>query len=475
MTGKADIAVIDVGKTNIELWVANKDGTLLESRSTSNSVLDGQTWRYHDLEGNSIWLITTLAELCKRHPIRTIVPVGHGSGGVLVGSDVDGAGAGQALPMIDYEQACPADIDAEYRKKAGTFEDRGSPVMMASTHAARQLLWMERIYPAEFCNARHFLNIAQFWGWWLTGVAASEYSAMGAQSHLWNVPQRRWTPNVLEQGWETLMPEFKAAWNPLGPVREDLVQRFDLPQDMVVLTGAHDSTANFFRYLAAQVKDFTLVSTGTWVVALSHDVETGKLDQSLGTTINADMDGNPIGGALTMGGREFSAIAGADTINEVAEQKVVARLIARGTMAMPSFGDNDGQFPGSARRGHIVGAPPENQAERAALAVLHSALLTVTCTDFLDGGSRLILDGTFLKDPMYAQIVAALRPGLRTEASHETHGVVAGALQLACRASGSPSTPLTLEPVVPIVLPGLTEYATQWREAANRQGGQSYD
>lgn len=471
MSGDGDIAVLDVGKTNVDLWVACGDGTLLESRSLRNDILEGPPWRHHDLTRTSIWLAETLSELCNQHPIRRLVPVGHGSGGVLTGPDPAAKDAGSALPMIDYEQPCPPDIDKEYRRKAGTFEDRGSPVMMASTHAARQLFWMERAEPVAFNDASTYLNIAQFWGWWLTGVAASEYSAMGAQSHLWNVPQRRWAPIVSEQGWQRLMPEFRAAWVPLGPVREDLVRRFRLPEDLIVLTGAHDSTANFFRYLASGQREFTLVSTGTWVVALSRDADVWKLDESLGTTINADMEGAPVGGALTMGGREFSAIVGEDWSGERADVDVLARVVARGTIAKPSFGDSEGQFPGSARLGRILGPMPENLAERTALAVLHAALLTVTCAEVLKGGTRLILDGTFLREPLYAPLVAALRSGHATEVSHETRGVVAGAVHIACRELSLAQPPLELERVIPIEIPGLTDYARRWRMAADHQGG----
>lgn len=473
MTGSGEIAVLDVGKTNVDLWVASADGALLESRSVRNRVLDSPPWRHHDLNSLGAWLTETLAELASRHRIQVLVPVGHGSGGVLVGPDPDGKDMGTALPMIDYEQSCPTEIDAEYAAKAGTFEDRGSPIMMASTHAARQMLWMERSDPAAFGNAAHYLNIAQFWGWWLTGVAASEFSAMGAQSHLWNVPQRRWAPIVEGQGWQRLMPAFQPAWAPLGPVRNRLAQDSGLPKDMRVLTGAHDSTANFYRYLAAGLTDFTLVSTGTWVVALSREGDTAHLDQMRGTTINADMEGNPVCGALTMGGRAFSAVAGPEWDGQPAALDVLARLVAQGTMALPSFSHNEGQFPGSAGQGHIVGPQPDTQAERTALAVLHAALLTVSCANVFKGGKRLILDGTFLKEPLYAPLVAALRPGCKTEVSHETNGVVAGAVQLARRDMSASMTPLPLETVTPIAIPGLAEYAKQWLETAEQQGGRA--
>lgn len=473
MSGSGEIAVLDVGKTNVDLWVASADGDLLESRSIQNRVLDSGPWRHHDLNSLGAWLTETLAELGRRHRIRVLVPVGHGSGGVLVGSDPDGANMGAALPMIDYEQTCPSEIDAEYATKAGSFEDRGSPIMMVSTHAARQMLWMERADPAAFANAAHYLNVAQYWGWWLTGVAASEFSAMGAQSHLWNVPERRWAPIVEDQGWQRLLPGFRPAWEPLGTLRNRMAQEAGLPEGIRVLTGAHDSTANFYRYLAAGLTDFTLVSTGTWVVALSREGDTASLDQMRGTTINADLEGNPVCGALTMGGREFSAIAGPDWDGQPAALDVLARLVGQGSMALPSFGHNEGQFPGSAGQGRMIGPQPVTQAERTALAVLYIALLTVACADVFKGGKRLILDGTFLKEPLYAPLVAALRPGGQTEVSHETNGVVAGAVQIARRDMSASMTPLPLETVTPIAIPGLADYAQQWRMAAKKQGSRA--
>ena len=264
------------------------------------------------------------------------------------------------------------------------------------------------------------------------------------------------------------MPDFRPAWAPLGYVRSSLVERYRLPEDLTILTGAHDSSVNLYRYLAAGLSDFTLVSTGTWVVAMSDTADTGALDQKRGTSINADMLGNPVGGALTMTGRAFSALAGPDWNGETADAEVIARLVGQGTMALPTFGENDGQFPGSARRGRITGPPPDSQAERTALAVLHSALLTVTCANVLGGADRMIRDGSFLKEPLYAPLVAAIRPGLRTELSDAPYGVVVGAVHLAGHATRGANAPLALETVAPLAVPGLADYASRWRAAADQ-------
>ena len=393
----------------------------------------------------------------------------------MTGDDPDAGGTGLALPMIDYEQPCPHEIDAEYKRKAGSFEDRGSPVMMASTHAARQLFWMERAEPEGFAQARHYLNIAQYWGWWLTGEAASEYSAMGAQSHLWNVPRHRRSPIVESQDWERLMPDYRPAWTALGTIRKELVRRLGLPDGIRVLTGAHDSTANYYRYHADGLRDFTLVSTGTWIVALSREADLSALDEARSATINADMEGNPVGGALVMGGREFSAIAGKNWSGAHADPEVLARIVERKTFAIPSFSKNEGQFPGSGGRGRILGPPPQDQDERTALALLYTTLLTVTCADVLNGGDTLVLDGTFLKEPLFAPLVAALRGTRPTLLSDEPHGVVAGAVRLVDHGAEDRPKRVSLDQVAPANVPGLAEYFEHWRSAANEKGHTKHD
>jgi sugar (pentulose or hexulose) kinase len=466
-TGPGEIAVLDAGKTNLKVCVTDRDGTVIETATTANVTRPGPLWRHHDLGALAPWVGATLGDLARRHPLRVVVPVGHGSGGVLVAADPDAGGTGAALPMIDYEDAFPPDLDAAYATLAGSFEDRGSAVMMASTHAARQLFRMQAEAPGAVAGAAHYLNVAQYWAWWLSGVAASEHSAMGAQSHLWNVPRRRFAPIVARQGWERLMPPFRPAWEVLGPVRPALAARFGLPEGLSVLTGAHDSSANLYRYRAAGLTDFTLVSTGTWIVAMSREAPVARLAEARGMTINADMEGAPVGGALTMGGRAFSAVAGPDWQGARADHAALARIVAQGTMALPSFGANEGQFPGSAGRGRIAGPPPATQDERTALAVLHAALLTHACAEALGGGERLILDGTFLQDPAFAPLVAALRPGRLTQVSPDPNGVAGGAARLAGHATRDRPAPIRLNTPPPLPpLPGLDRYAAAWAAAA---------
>ncbi len=463
---QARVAVLDIGKTNVKLSAASPAGAILETVSIANPTREGPPWRHHDLTALGEWVFSSLAALDRRHAFDAFVTSGHGSGGVLVGADPDEGGDGAALPMVDYEQALPPDIAVGYAPQCGTFFDRGSAVMHGATHQARQMYWMEKAEPQAFAGARWFLGVPQYWTWRLSGVAVSEMSFLGAQSHLWNVVERRWSPIVMKRGWQRLMPPFAAAWARVGRIRPSLAARYGLPPDIEILAGIHDSSANFYRYQTAGLSDATVVSTGTWIVALSGSVSPSLLDEHRGMTCNSDVHGRAVGGALTMGGREFSILAGPQQEDRPVSAETVQALVERGTMALPSFGNDDGLFPGSAAQGRILGPAPANAEERKALAVLYTALLAVECLDALGSDGLAVLDGSFLREPLFAALVAALRPDGRTLYSLEAYGVGSGAALLAGHLTRRAETPIALNaPVsIPGIGPSLAAYADRWRQ-----------
>jgi sugar (pentulose or hexulose) kinase len=463
------VAVLDVGKTNVKISAVSLDGDIFETVSAHNPVLPGPPWRHHDLDGLSEWIFSTLAELCRRYPITHVATCGHGAAGVLTGADPDGPGGGALLPMIDYEQPYPAHLADAYVPLSGTFYDRGSAIMGASTHQARQLFWMQNERPDAVAAARWYHGLPQYWSWRLSGAAVSEYSYMAAQTHFWNAIDQKFAPIVALQNWQRLIPPFAHAWQTIGPVRPALVRRYGLPDSLSIHAGAHDSSVNFYRYQATGLSDFAIVSTGTWVVALADGVKPELLDEHKGMTLNSDVYGRPLGGALTMGGREFSHVAGVQEAGAFADINSVARLIEQGTMALPIFGIDPGQFPGSVGRGRIAGPAPKDAQERLALAVLYVALLTVECIDVLDSQRLTVLDGGFLHDPLYAGLIAALRPHATTMFNAESYGCASGAALLCSHTQRTKPAHLSLgTPSLPKKIPGLAGYAARWREAARQ-------
>ncbi len=454
------IAVLDIGKTNVKLSIADAAGKVRETLSTPNAALEPPPYRHHDLAALEAWLLDGLSALSRRHAVAAIVPVGHGSAGVLVDA------AGPVLPMVDYEADAPAEITALYRTLAGDFRARGSAIMLGASHLARQMLWQERAWPEAFARAQHLLGLPQYWAWRLSGVAASEVTVLGAQSHLWAVRDGSFAPIVTARGWQRLLPPLMPAWAALGTLRPDIAARTGLAPQTRVLCGGHDSSLNFYRYQAAGLSGLTVVSTGTWIVALSDAADPEALDEARGMTCNADPAGRPLAGVLGMGGREFALIAGAQPAGAQGDPAVVARLVARGTLALPFFSEDDALLPGRARQGCVRGPPPQDAAERRALALLATALLTDLMLDALGNTGRVVLDGSFIADPLFAALVAGFRPAREVRFNAEIDGVAAGAALLAGHATRDRPAPLSLGVPARLDMPALATYRAAWRAHA---------
>lgn len=453
------VAVLDVGKTNVKLSVASRDGAILETASTANDTTPGPPYKHVDLDGLEDWVLGQLSAVARRHPIRAFVACGHGSAGVVVDDN------GPVMPMMDYEQDVPDDVNRAYRALAGTVEERGSPIMAGAAHLARQLLWIEMEWPEVLARGRWFLGAPQYWAWRLSGVAATELTYLGAQSQLWDIPARSYARIVEARRWERLLPAIQPAWHAVGRLKAELARRHNLPADMAILCGIHDSSADFYRYQQAGLADLAVISTGTWIVGLCDAFAPEALSRTSGMTWNTDAHGRPLTGMLAMGGREFGMIAG-EGASEPGDLERVAALIERETMALPSFANDDGPFAGSARQGRIVGPAPESPAVRRALAILYAALLTDACLDLMGRAATTVLDGSFVKDPLYPGLVAALRPGTTTLFSVDAYGTAAGAALLADHATRVPPAPVSLETPRALQIPGLDAYRKRWRDLA---------
>lgn len=448
------VAVFDVGKTNVKLSAATDDGVMLETLTTPNIVLDGPPYCHHDLKGLEEWLVEGLRELRSRHRIDAIVTCAHGSGGVLAGED------GPAMPMIDYEQSIPDDVDRAYRAAVGPYRERASAIMLGAAHLARQMLWQEMVWPERFSKGVAYLATPQYWAWRLSGVLAGEVTSLAAQSHLWASADSRPARLVAERGWQQLMPPMRHAWETLGPITPEMARRTGLPAATRILCGVHDSSANFYRYQAAGLSDFTVVSTGTWIVLLTDRTGVDFDDERPGHACNADVFGNPMPGMLTMGGREFSAVAGKAC--GPASQDALERIVRSQTFAIPSFGSDDGLFPGTAKQGRVEGPLAGDESVRFTLAVLYAALLTATCLEKLPPARTVVLDGTFVSDPLYGALVAALTPETRVLVSRSTTGTATGAAMLAAHDKRTAPAPLAIETPDTSQLPDLTTYRARW-------------
>ena len=444
-TDASRIAVLDIGKTNLKLLVATDDGWPLETHSIPNLAAASGPYLAYDVARLEEWFLDALAEVARRHAIGAVISTAHGCGAVLVDEDKP------VLPMMDYDAIPPPAIDEAYARIAPPYCEVFCGIGAGAIRLAKQLLWQESAFPAEFARAKAYLTTAQFFAVRLGGRPASEISQLAAQGHIWNLRHQQPSSVMRERGWARLLPQRVPAGTSLGSVSEAVAKRTGLARPTEVLCGVHDSNANLFRYKAAGMADASILSTGTWMIGFQRDLELARLNANSAMVLNIDVDGENVPSTLTMTGREYDLIRKEAVAHDAAVLDALPGLVRRGTIALPSFVGDEGLFPGSANRGRIVGPPPEIAAEWQALAVLYAAFSANRCLDTLGSSKRIIIDGGFASNLPFARCLAALRPSQEIFVSQSRHGTALGAALLWRRFSRTQAvTSVVLEAVGPL-------------------------
>jgi sugar (pentulose or hexulose) kinase len=446
----ARIAVLDIGKTNLKLLVASDDGWPLETQSIPNVAATSGPYLAYDLAGLEEWFLDALAEVSRRHAIGAVISTAHGCGAVLVDEDKP------VLPMMDYDAVPPPAIDEAYARIAPPRSEVFCGIGAGAMRLAKQLLWQESAFPAEFARANAYLTTAQFFAMRLGGRAASEISQLAAQGHIWDLRNHQPSSVMRERGWARLLPQNALAGASLGTVSEAVAKRTGLPRSTEVLCGVHDSNANLFRYKAAGMADASILSTGTWMIGFHRDLELDSLEANSAMVLNIDVDGANVPSTLTMTGREYDLIRKDEVADDAGVLDALPTLVERGTLARPSFVGDEGLFPGSACRGRIVGPLPKTPAEWQGLAVLYAAFSANRCLDVLGSSKRIVIDGGFAGNLPFARALAALRPSQDVSVSQSRDGTALGAALLWRRFSRThPVTSVVLEAVSPLGEAGL--------------------
>ena len=264
------------------------------------------------------------------------------------------------------------------------------------------------------------------------------------------------------------IPERRRAGETLGTITPEVAERTGLEPSTKVLNGLHDSNASYYRHLSHYGdRPFSVLSTGTWVIAMGGAAPLHSLDEHRDCLANVDVHGKPIPCARFMGGREYEALltsfhnlAGTD----VPVATAVRTLIEQNTFALPSFAPTSGPF--AQQSGKIQGPAPRSHAEAAALAALYLALMSDTCLTLIGSAGDIRIEGKLGADTTFLSILAALRPQQTIFVTDDASGTAVGAALLV---TGLGRYKEVTHRAPPGDLPGLSNYAATWRALATQR------
>ncbi|MFA6311347.1 MAG: hypothetical protein WCV99_13920 [Sterolibacterium sp.] len=450
------IAVFDVGKTNTKLnLIRAADGETVRSVQRTNRSVRDLGISQLDLADMERWLLESLRDLPEKQRITAIVPVGHGAACALLDS------AGQLLAAPDYEDPCFRESAADYGRERDAFAETRSPRLPDGQNLGAQLFFLETRRPETFGRVAHILLLPQYWAWRLSGVMAAEVSSLGAHSDLWQPLQGEFSRLARRRGWNRLFPPKRAASDLLGPLRQEIAAVTGLPETCQAACGLHDSNASWLWHLS-KVRagaDLTVISSGTWVIAMKSRADLERLLEARDMLANVDVFGAPVATARFMGGREYAAImTGRAMATPTVED--LRNVVAQGAMALPAFAEGGGPFHG--RAGRMVAAEGLADGAWAALATAYVALVTDVILELLGDSDKILVDGPLAQNPLFAPLLKTLRPDASVFVSSITSGATAGALVLIL-GDVTAAADSAERPVEPLEIEGLEAYRVAWR------------
>jgi sugar (pentulose or hexulose) kinase len=447
------IAILDIGKTNAKVTLV-AGGRVIDQRRQHNEPYPAPPYLHLANDRIWDWALGQLADLGRAAKITDIVPVAHGASVAIIDE------AGLVMPMLDYQQEI-SDFDAEYEKLARDFAATASPRLPCGHNTGRQLLWLQRKFPETFARTRAIVGYAQYWSFLLSGVAASELTALGCHSDLWQPRAGDFSALVDKAGWRALMPPLRKAGDVLGPIRPEIAARTGLSPDCRIRCGIHDSNATFLRWRSCLVEPFTVASTGTWIILLAAGGVLPAAGEHLDCLGNVDALGNLVASARFMGGREYEAIR-----SDVAEEpgpplQRLTEFLANPCFALPAFSDQGGPFAGA--QGRFVDANGNDAIpwRRATLAALYASLMTDLALDLISASGPILLEGPFAANGTYVAALAALRPASELRPSLDALGTSLGAAMLV-----DPDMPVEVPSAVARPDLDLGLYRAHWRTFA---------
>ncbi|MAY48021.1 MAG: carbohydrate kinase, partial [Rhodobacteraceae bacterium] len=218
------VAVIDIGKTNAKLALVDlADLSEIAVVTRPNTVRPGPPWPHFDVEGHWNFLLEALARFHAEHGIDAISITTHGASAALLAAD-----GSLAAPILDYEHTGPDDMAAAYDAIRPDFAETGSARLGMGLNVGAQLHWQFAVDPGLKDRTATIVTYPQYWGYRLTGVAATDVTSLGCHTDLWVPSEGRFSSLVDRLDIGDKIAPARASGDILGPVMPEVAARTGL-------------------------------------------------------------------------------------------------------------------------------------------------------------------------------------------------------------------------------------------------------
>ena len=295
------------------------------------------------------------------------------------------SGGDLALPILDYEHDGPDSLAADYDAVRPPFAETGTPRLPIGLNLGAQLFWQAKTFP-DVRARRHILMYPQYWALQAVRRPCQRGDLARLPHRFVGLPRaaisRRLSMARAGAGYGAV----RSADDVWGRAARSRCNR--ACSRHAGLCGIHDSNASLLPHLLLRAQPFSVVSTGTWVIAMSIGGDAVELDPTRDTLVNVNAFGAPVPSARFMGGREFATLVGEGPPGAVAARD---RSGARTPLLLtPSVQQGSGPFP--TRKPNGLAA--SRQVTRAHVAAsFYLAMMTATALELIGAEGPTISKG----------------------------------------------------------------------------------
>ena len=384
--------VLDIGKTNVKLtFVDSINNKTIKFFTTKQKNIYRHGIKI--LNSNSIfeWALKKITYIGKKHNLDKFVCTAHGTSIALISYDDK-----ELLACTDYEYKFDK-LFNNYKKIAPKFNESFSPFLENGLNIGQQIYYLYKKKHQLIKETKYILNYPQYIVWKLTSGFSSEISYVGCHTHLWDFKRNKLSSFVKKIKLEKKFPKIRKAWDTIG-------QRKIGESNLKIINGIHDSNASYLYFKNSDIKNFTLVSTGTWYIIFNQKTPLKNLNPSLDMLANIDVFGKPVPTMRFMGGREYDHLMGVFKISN--KTRAIKNFSFHDYLIYPSYASGGGFSINKINIGFYEGL---NKGQIYYLICLYISFVINFCLNQMKSSNTIILDGPITKNITIMKILSSLR------------------------------------------------------------------
>ena len=384
--------VLDIGKTNVKLtFVDSINNKTIKFFKTKQKNIYRHGIKI--LNSNSIfeWALKKITYIGRKHNLDKFVCTAHGTSIALISYDDK-----ELLACTDYEYKFDK-LFNNYKKIAPKFSESFSPFLENGLNIGQQIYYLYKRKQKLIKETKYILNYPQYIVWKLTSSFSSEISYVGCHTHLWDFKRNKLSSFVKKIKLEKKFPQIRKAWDTIG--RKQIGK-----SNLKIINGIHDSNASYLYFKNSDIKNFTLVSTGTWYIIFNQKTPLKNLNPSLDMLANIDVFGKPVPTMRFMGGREYDHLMGVFKISN--KTRAIKNFSFHDYLIYPSYASGGGF---SINKINISFYERLNKGQIYYLICLYISFVINFCLNQMKSSNTIILDGPITKNITIMKILSSLR------------------------------------------------------------------